>query len=60
MTRACPRVNYKGDSRWRPRVSWSWPRCHWLADGPGAARMFVLKHFLDAPPALESLVYADL
>jgi len=25
-------------------------RCHSLADGPGAAQMFVHKHFVDAPP----------
>jgi hypothetical protein len=28
----------------------AFPRCHSLADGPGAARMFVLKHFLVTPP----------
>lgn len=37
-------------------TSWpAFPRCHGLADGPGVARMFVLKHFLAAPPIPERL-----
>jgi len=33
------------------RAAWpAFPRCHQLADGPGAARMFVLKHFLPRAP----------
>ena len=43
------------------RASWpGFPRCHGLADGPGVARMFVLKHFLAGPPIPERLGYSGL